>query len=72
MMKTRFVSQTAHPGMRFANARVARAARLEIGFGLWEANDLARLFPLAALLQQLDAFEPFQDIALGRDRAGAF
>jgi len=46
--------------------------RLDVGLRLGQANDLARLFPLATLLEQLDPFEPFQDVALCCDGAGAF
>ena len=46
--------------------------RLDVGLRLGQANDLARLFPLATLLEQLDPFEPFQNVALCCDGAGAF
>jgi hypothetical protein len=46
--------------------------RLGVGLRLGQANDLARLFPLATLLEQLDPFEPFQDIPLCCDGTGAF
>jgi hypothetical protein len=45
---------------------------LKIRLRLRQTDDFARLFPLAALLEQVDSFEPFQDIAPGRDGAGAF
>jgi hypothetical protein len=42
----------------------------DIGLRLPESLDAIASLPLAALLEQLEAFEPFQDIALN-DEAGA-
>lgn len=43
--------------------------RVRLGFG--EPDDFATFFPLAALLEQFDAFETLQNIALRDDRAGS-
>ena len=45
---------------------------LNVRLRLRQANDLACLFPLATLLQQIDPFEPFQNIPLCCDGTGAF
>jgi hypothetical protein len=53
----------AHVGLRF---------RSNVGLGLRQADDSLAVLPLAALLQELDALEAFQDIALCCNGACAF
>jgi hypothetical protein len=45
---------------------------LGVRFRFGKANDFAAFLPLSALLEKFDALKAFQDIALGRDGAGAF
>lgn len=45
---------------------------LNVRFRFRQAEHLAALFPLPALFEQFNALETLQDIAFGRDRAGAF
>ncbi len=47
-------------------------AALGVGLGFGKAHDFAAFLPLPAFLEQLDALETLQDIAFGRDGAGAF
>ena len=44
----------------------------DVRLRLWQADDFTIFFPLAALLQKLDALEAFQHIAPGSDRARSF
>jgi hypothetical protein len=39
--------------------------RLRFGFGFAKAGDAIAFLPLAAFLEQFDAFEAFQSVALG-------
>jgi hypothetical protein len=43
---------------------------LGVRFCFRKANDFPAFFPLAALLEQFDAFETLQDVAFGDDGAG--
>jgi hypothetical protein len=45
---------------------------LGVRFRFGKADDFAAFLPLRALLEKFDALKAFQDIALGRDGAGAF
>ena len=45
---------------------------LGVRFRFWKADDFTAFLPLPALLEKFDALKAFQDIALGRDGAGAF
>jgi len=49
-----------------------RSTGLHVRFGFRQADDFLAVLPLTALLQNLDALEAFQHIALGSDRAGSF
>ena len=44
---------------------------LGFGFGFAEAGDAVPVFPLIAFLEQFNAFEAFQNVALGAQCAGA-
>jgi len=55
----------APPGIRARHC-------LRVGFGLAEAHHLVAQLELAALLEDLYAFEALQDVALGGDGALAF
>jgi hypothetical protein len=46
------------------------ATRLNVGLGLGQIHYATALFPLAALFEQVDALETFEDVALGCDGAG--
>ena len=46
--------------------------RSGVRFRFGKADDFAAFLPLRALLEKFDALKAFQDIALGRDGAGAF
>src|SRR3954454_21595907 len=50
----------------------AVATGLDVGLGLRQAEDLLAGLPLAALLEQLDPFETFQNVSFRGDGAGAF
>ena len=43
---------------------------LGFGFGFAEAGDAVAVFPLIAFLEQFDAFEAFQNVALGAQSTG--
>ena len=43
---------------------------LHFRLGLAQAGDAVAFLPLAALLENLDAFKPFHDIALGAQVGG--
>jgi hypothetical protein len=43
---------------------------LSVGLGLRQVHHAAALFPHAALLEQVDALETLEDVALGCDGAG--
>lgn len=43
---------------------------LDVGLGLAEALDAVARFPLAALLEKIDALETLQDIALNDEAVG--
>ena len=45
---------------------------LGVRFGFAKADDAVALFPLAAAFEDFDAFEAFENVALGAKRAGAF
>ena len=49
------------------------SARVCLGFGLGfaEAGDAVAFLPLSAFLEQFDAFEAFENVALGAQSAGA-
>ena len=57
-------------------------AKLELGdppfprsgvrFGFAEADDAVAFLPLIAAFEDFDAFEAFENVALGAERAGAF
>src|SRR5450631_3670128 len=47
-----------------------RSAGLNFGLGLRQVHHAAALFPSAALFEQVDALETFEDVALGCDGAG--
>ena len=49
-----------------------RPRRLLVWLGLREANHLLAGLELTTLLEQLDAFETLENVALRHDRAGAF
>jgi hypothetical protein len=51
--------------------RIASTNPSRLRFCFREANDFSALFPLTAFLEQLDALEALQNIALGRYRAGS-
>jgi hypothetical protein len=44
---------------------------LDVGLGLAEALHAVTGFPLAALLEQIDAFEALQDVAFNDEAGGA-
>ncbi len=46
--------------------------RLNVRLRFRQAEDFLIVLPLPALFQQLDALEPFQDVAFRCDGAGAF
>jgi hypothetical protein len=46
-------------------------ADLDVGLGLAKAGDALAFLPLAALLENGDAFEAFEDVALHDDTGGA-
>jgi hypothetical protein len=56
---------------RTLNAQLSSLNFLGVGFRLGKADDFAALFPLAALFQELDPLETFQDVAFSDDSAGA-
>ena len=45
--------------------------RLNVRLCFRQANDFLAVLPLGALLQEFDALEAFQDVALGRNSAGS-
>ena len=45
---------------------------LNVRLGLGKADNLAVFLPLTSLLEQFDAFEALQNVALSSDGAGAF
>jgi hypothetical protein len=45
--------------------------RLDVRLGLAEASDAIARFPLAALLEQVDALEALQDVAFNDEAIGA-
>ena len=47
-----------------------RSAGLNVRLGLWQVHHAAALFPDATLFEQVDAFEAFEDVALGCNGAG--
>jgi hypothetical protein len=44
---------------------------LRFSLGFTKAGDAVAFFPLAAFLEQFDAFEAFQNVAFGAQSAGA-
>ncbi len=59
-------------GEKTIEAQNARTRTLRVRFRLGKADNFRAFLPLAAFLQQLDALEAFQDIALRCDGAGSF
>jgi hypothetical protein len=51
--------------------RLNISTNLRVRFCFRKADDLAALFPLAALFEQLDAFETLQDVPFGDNGAGS-
>jgi len=47
-----------------------RCRESDVGFGFAEALDAVARFPLAAFLEQIDAFKTLQDVAFDNDTAG--
>ena len=45
--------------------------RSDIRLGFRQADDFARFLPLTAFLEQFDALEPFQNVALGGNGTGS-
>jgi hypothetical protein len=51
---------------------MVQAHASHVRLGLRQADYFSAFLPLSALLQEIDALETFQDVAFGRDGAGAF
>ena len=51
--------------------RLNRSTVLDVRLGLGQSDDSAAFFPLAALLEQFDTLETFQDVAFRHDGTGS-
>jgi hypothetical protein len=56
---------------RGAACRKGVAGRLDVRLGLAEAHDAVARLPLAALAEDLDAFETLEDVAFDHESVGA-